>query len=109
MESRVKPEFKPRDPMEHVLKCHPDRYSKIIHRLQLFDLRRNDRDFQIHDTIRYQEYLPDTDTFTGNEGKARIRNVQSDIPGLQADFVALDILFVGVAVKEHGDPGDMNK
>jgi hypothetical protein len=109
MESRVKPEFKARKPMEHVLKIWPEFYGQIIHRQKQFEIRKDDRDYQNGDTLILREYLPQDEAYTGNQGKAYVRNVHRGIPGLKDGYCIMDILFIGVAVKEHDDPGNMNQ
>lgn len=53
------------DIMQHSLKCHPDHYQKAAQGLKPFEIRLNDRDFNIGDKVFLKEYNPKTEEYTG--------------------------------------------
>ncbi len=44
---------------EHELKCHPEYFSRVASGQKTFEIRKNDRDFQVGDIIILKEYDPD--------------------------------------------------
>jgi len=46
--------------MEHELKCNPEYFSRIAMRQKTFEIRKNDRDYQVGDTLILREYDPKT-------------------------------------------------
>lgn len=88
-----------RDPIEHELKIWPEYYGLVSSRQKPFELRKADRDFRPGDTIKFREYDPGAQRYTGEEGRARIQVVLSGhVPGLAAGYVALGIFFIGRAM-----------
>jgi hypothetical protein len=56
----------------HKLKSWPEFFEPVLQGSKRFELRRNDRDFQIGDTLILQEYEPNTNSYTGRELPMRI-------------------------------------
>lgn len=54
---------------EHVLKSWPEFYAPLVHGDKTFDLRKNDRNFQIGDTILMREWDPLDERSPGERGK----------------------------------------
>lgn len=46
---------------EHLLKCWPQFMPRIASGQKTFEIRKNDRDYQVGDTLRLYEHNPDTD------------------------------------------------
>lgn len=44
---------------EHELKCRPEYFSRVASGQKTFEIRRNDRDFQVGDILILKEYEPD--------------------------------------------------
>lgn len=42
--------------MEHELKLHPRYFLRKAQGIKTFEIRKNDRDFQVGDTVIYKEY-----------------------------------------------------
>lgn len=42
---------------EHVLKITPEYFDDVVSKLKRFEIRRNDRDFKVGDTLILREYL----------------------------------------------------
>jgi Domain of unknown function (DUF3850) len=57
---------------EHVLKCWPEYFAKVLSGEKRFEIRRNDRRFQAGDPVTLREYEPGTDTYTGAELRFRV-------------------------------------
>jgi hypothetical protein len=53
--------------MRHDLKTWPQYFNRILDREKKFELRKNDRDFQVGDTLLLLEWFPETKEFTGRE------------------------------------------
>lgn len=47
-----------RKPKQHKLKTWPEYFQAVWLKLKLFDLRNNDRDFRVNDTLLLQEFAP---------------------------------------------------
>jgi hypothetical protein len=63
---------------EHRLKCWPEFFGAILAGTKTHDLRRaDDRNFQIDDLVRLQEFNPDTEAYTGRELTVRITYITS--------------------------------
>lgn len=50
---------------QHDLKCHPHFFAAIVEGKKTFEIRRNDRDYRVGDTLRLREFDPSY----GNTGK----------------------------------------
>lgn len=64
----------------HELKTWPDYYFRIFSGQKKFEVRKNDRDFQIGDTLKLKEWNPETKDYTGRELLAEISYI---LPGGQ--------------------------
>lgn len=51
----------------HLLKTWPEYYWRVVNGQKKFELRKNDRDFQVGDQLILSEYNVETKQFTGNE------------------------------------------
>ncbi len=81
----------------HELKTWPEYFYAIENGTKTFELRVNDRDFQVGDILVLKEYRPHFETFTGREIRKRVSYVMSH--GLAAEneilregYVALGIV-----------------
>lgn len=43
----------------HELKCHPKYFERVLNGSKPFEIRKNDRDFQVGDVILLKEYDPE--------------------------------------------------
>ena len=57
---------------EHFLKTEPVYFQKIWDGLKPFELRRNDRDFQVGDTLILKEFDRENQTYSGREIEADV-------------------------------------
>jgi hypothetical protein len=87
----------------HELKIWPPFFEHILDGRKRFDVRKNDRDFRVGDTIKLREYVPrehgfaDGNEYTGRNLYMRIRYILDPRPdrdpdcGLVAGYVVLDL------------------
>lgn len=82
---------------EHDLKVWPQYYEAVEAGLKPFEIRKNDRDYQVGDTLRLREYSPGPDEYTGKETRRIVTfMLNGDDPmgfafGLRSGFVALGL------------------
>lgn len=72
----------------HELKTWPEFYEAIISGAKNFDLRKNDRNFQVNDYLVLREWDPATKTYSGRKTTRRISYILESRPdaGCAADF-----------------------
>jgi hypothetical protein len=80
----------------HELKCWPEYFSAIADGSKRFELRENDRGFQVGDFLRLREWNPTGDgdqRYTGREVTVRVLYVfdGKGIPGLVDGYVIMSI------------------
>lgn len=78
--------------MEHDLKILPKYFDAIANGFKNFDVRdAEDRDFQVGDTVEFNEYLEEFPT--GRSLKRAISYILDDFPsGLQSNYVVLGLV-----------------
>lgn len=59
-------------PLTHELKCHPEYYQAILDYKKRFEVRKNDRDFQVDDILFLREWDPKTEQYSGRELHTKI-------------------------------------
>jgi hypothetical protein len=57
------------------LKTWPEYFKRIEEGQKFFEIRKNDRDFQVGDELILQEYRPDTKEITGATIEAKINYI----------------------------------
>lgn len=82
---------------EHDLKVWPQFFDAIDSGSKLFEIRKNDRGYQVGDSLRLREYAPGPDEYTGREVRRRVLYMlNGDEPlgyafGLKPGFVAMSL------------------
>lgn len=77
----------------HSLKSWPNFFEKIREGVKTFEIRRDDRDFQIGDLLQLQEYDMSRELYSGNFLTMRISYLlRSPHFGLQDGYVAIGIV-----------------
>ena len=80
----------------HELKTHPAPFQAVLDDKKRFEYRKNDRNFQVGDSLRLREWAPDspaatTGNYTGREIHARVTYMLAKGYGLPDGFVILSI------------------
>lgn len=79
--------------MTHALKTWPEYFSLIKDDTKTFELRKDDRPFEIGDTVILQEYSPPDTGYTGREEERVISYILRDVPhlGLKKGYCILGL------------------
>lgn len=77
--------------MIHELKCFPEYFQDVIDGKKTFEIRIHDRPYQISDLLALNEYLPDTDSYTGRSCIVIIDYILDDAMYCKTGFVILGI------------------
>lgn len=81
--------------MTHTLKTWPEYFREVKDGRKTFEIRKNDRNFQVGDTLLLQEYMPDEDDFTGRDILVSVNYILEGFCGLQDGYVAMGISIIG--------------
>lgn len=77
--------------MIHELKIWPDYFEAVVIGAKTFELRKDDRGFQVCDLLILKEWNPDREVYTGREAVRRICYVLKHVPGLLQGYAVLGI------------------
>lgn len=77
--------------MTHELKIHPKYFTDVFLNLKKIEIRKNDRNYQLRDILILNEWSPLTKKYTGAQVTRVVSYVQKDVPGLDPDFVILQL------------------
>jgi hypothetical protein len=75
----------------HKLKCTNPFFQQTLKGQKNWELRKNDRNYQIGDWIILQEHAPESDEFSGNFIAGQIVNILQDSEGLKKGYCILYI------------------
>ena len=76
----------------HLLKTEPDYFWSVASGDKNFELRENDREFAVGDTLNLAEYSPTTESFTGYVVAARVTYIiNGPIWGLMQGYCIMGI------------------
>lgn len=73
----------------HELKTWPVFYKSIIDGTKTFEVRKNDRDFQLGDVLLLREYDPDAEQYTGAKTERVITYILGDNPFFQLNAMVI--------------------
>jgi hypothetical protein len=82
----------------HVLKTWPEYYEAVARGEKTFEVRRNDRDFHVGDTLVLQEWDPETEEYSGRRLSLRVTYVLKD-----DEFGMLSPGVVVMGLARHGN------
>lgn len=75
--------------MIHTLKILPQYFEPLIMGIKTFELRKDDRNYQINDILELKEW--DGQEYTGRETIRQVTYKLKNAPGLDADYCILGI------------------
>jgi hypothetical protein len=71
-----------RAPIVHELKTWPIYFTALKSGVKSFEIRTNDRDFQVGDKLVLREYEPSADRYTGRQVYRRVTYIAQGVFGL---------------------------
>lgn len=77
--------------MTHELKCWPEYFMALWERRKTFEIRKNDRAFQVGDTLHIQEWEPATQVYTGAWCDRTVLYVTAFPDGLRDGYVCIGL------------------
>lgn len=75
----------------HVLKIWPPFFEDVSNGVKTFEVRRNDRDYQVGDIVVLKEYHHNYDMYTGREVRRRICYLLDGYTGIAQGFCIFGI------------------
>jgi hypothetical protein len=79
--------------MKHELKCWPEYFTEIQKRSKTFEIRRNDREFALGDTLILKEWIPDKQCFSGKFVERKVTYVFPEGHfGLDKKYIIMSII-----------------
>lgn len=78
--------------MEHRLKTWPKTFHAVRLGIKNFELRRNDRDFKVGDTLVLCEYEPELDVYTGNEVRRKVSYIMQSGFGFPSGVCVMSLV-----------------
>lgn len=76
----------------HNLKTLPEYFSEVRKGIKKFELRKNDRDFKVDDTLCLEEWCDHFEGYTGQEINVKVTYIfEGGIYGLSEDYVIMSI------------------
>lgn len=81
--------------MKHELKIYPHYFQAVLDGKKTFEIRKNDRGFNVGDTVVLKEW--DNIKYSGREIHAKIKYILDDkFIGLTSGYVAFSLEIIGV-------------
>lgn len=78
--------------MTHKLKTWSEYFERIVSREKKFELRKNDRDFQVGDILVLQEWYKNLEKYSGNEIEVRVTYIlRGPTFGIEKDYCVMSI------------------
>ena len=76
----------------HHLKTEPKYFEEVRYNKKKFELRKNDRDFQVNDTLVLQEYDRETKQYSGSSVSATVTYILHEYnTALHEDYCIMSI------------------
>ena len=83
--------------MTHNLKCWPEYFGPLMEGFKTFEIRKNDRDYLLGDTLNLLEWIPESEQFTGRNVSFLVTYIM-DSEELKPGFVVMGLSLVSPAV-----------
>ena len=77
--------------MIHELKTWPVYFQAVLDGKKTFEYRKNDRGFQVGDTLNLREFVDCSDTYTGREVQVKVTYFLGSCPGLPEGYCIMGI------------------
>ena len=77
--------------VQHQLKSWPEYYEAIADGSKSFDLRIDDRKYEVGDLVQFEEFRPATNNYTGMVTQRRITYILRDFAGLMPGYCIIAI------------------
>ncbi|WP_372640216.1 ASCH/PUA domain-containing protein [Ancylomarina sp.] len=78
--------------MTHNLKIYPEYFVEVLLETKPFEVRKNDQDFKIGDTLHLLEYCPEEKKFTGDSCARKVSYVlKGGSFGIEKGYVVLGL------------------
>lgn len=77
--------------MIHKLKIEPQYFRQVISGKKKFEIRFNDRNYAVGDSLSLCEYNPVTGRFSGNSALASVTSICDDIRFVKPGYVVMSI------------------
>lgn len=77
--------------MIHELKTIPPFFQEVKEGRKRFELRKNDRNFQVDDWLMLKEYFPETQTYSGEWTEVLVVYILKDFAGIEDGYVIMGI------------------
>jgi hypothetical protein len=81
--------------MKHELKTWPEYYNAVFDGTKTFEVRKNDRNYQVNDVLYLREWDPLRETYTGSVTKVCVTYILSDPAFVKEGFVIMGISYEG--------------
>jgi hypothetical protein len=78
--------------MMHELKIWPHHLSAILSGHKQFEIRLNDRNFEIGDLLMLKEYDPEKSEYTGRWTARKVASMVTRFPGLVEGYVVMGLV-----------------
>ena len=76
----------------HELKSWPEGFQAVLDGRKPFEVRKDDRGFEVGDTLHLREYQPMPDTYTGRETDVRVTYIyRNDFDDLRSGIVIMGV------------------
>jgi uncharacterized protein DUF3850 len=78
-------------PMTHSVKCWTQYYGAIRDNIKRFDLRKDDRGYEVGDKVIFEEFKHGVGEYTGKTVERRIAYILRDFDGLMPGYCILGL------------------
>ena len=75
----------------HELKCWPEYFEALVTDRKKFELRKDDRGFQVHDKLVIREWNPGTTGYTGMALDFEVTYILRDHEGLSPGWIIMGV------------------
>jgi hypothetical protein len=89
-----------RNAMEHVLKSWPDFFEPVAEGVKRFEVRKSDRDFNVGDTLRLQEWDPQDEKYSGREVTVQVEYILGAAHEMEKTYLGVAPGFCVLGISE---------